>query len=38
MSEAWGRTSAAGMWPHPKPIWTVAVMLLALASAGAIAA
>ncbi len=33
MSEAWGRTSAAGTWPHPKPVWTLAVLLVALTSA-----
>ena len=36
MSEAWGRTATAGTWPHPKPVWTLAVCLLALASSGAI--
>ena len=25
MSETWGRTAVAGTWPHPKPVWTVAV-------------
>jgi hypothetical protein len=38
MSEAWGRTAAAGTWPQPKPVWTLAVCLLALASSVGIAA
>ena len=37
MSEAWGRTSAAGAWPHPKPVWILAVLLVALTSSGVIA-
>ena len=37
MSETWGRTSAAGTWPHPKPVWTLAALLVALTSSGAIA-
>ena len=37
MSEAWGRTSAAGAWPHPKPVWMLAVLLVALTSSGVIA-
>ena len=37
MSEAWGRASAAGTWPHPKPVWTLAVLLVALTSGGAVA-
>ena len=27
MSETWGRTDAAGTWPHPKPVWTLAVVI-----------
>jgi hypothetical protein len=38
MNETWGRTGAAGTWPHPKPVWSLAVCLLAMASGGAIAA
>jgi hypothetical protein len=38
MSEAWGRMATAGTWPIPKPVWTLAVCLLALTSSGAIAA
>jgi hypothetical protein len=37
MSEAWGRTSAAGAWPHPKPVWILAALLVALTSSGVIA-
>ena len=36
--ETWGRVLTAGTWPHPKPVWTLAVCLVALASGGAIAA
>ncbi|MEO8481539.1 MAG: type IV secretion system DNA-binding domain-containing protein [Acidobacteriota bacterium] len=32
MSEAWGRVSAAGTWPHPKPVWTLTVLIMALTS------
>jgi len=32
MSQTWGRTDAAGTWLHPKPIWTVAAVLLAAAA------
>ena len=32
MSDTWGRSASAGTWPHPKPVWTVAVVLLAVAS------
>lgn len=37
MSQTWGRTDAAGTWPHPKPVWTLAVLLIALTGSGAIA-
>jgi len=37
VSEAWGRASVAGTWPHPKPVWTLAVLLIALTSGGAVA-
>ncbi len=29
MSQTWGRTDAAGTWPHPKPVWTIAALLVA---------
>ena len=32
MSETWGRAASAGTWPHPKPVWTVAVVMLAVTS------
>jgi hypothetical protein len=38
MNQTWGRTAAAGTWPHPKPVWTMAVVLVALVSGGAVAA
>src|SRR5579864_6373639 len=38
MRQQWGRTDAAGVWPHPKPAWTIAVLLIALVSAGAVGA
>jgi len=31
MIEPWGRSPAAGTWPHPTPVWTLAALLLALA-------
>ena len=34
MSQTWGRTAAAGTWPHPKPVWTLAALLVALLSSG----
>ena len=37
MSQTWGRTSSAGTWPHPKPVWTLAAVLVALSSSGMIA-
>src|SRR5579864_5076561 len=36
MTTRWGRTSEAGVWPRPKPVWTLAALLLALASGVAI--
>jgi type IV secretory pathway TraG/TraD family ATPase VirD4 len=33
MSQHWGRTDEAGVWLNPKPAWTVAAGLLAVASA-----
>ena len=37
MTQDWGRSSSAGLWPHRAPVWTVGVILLALASGGAVA-
>jgi hypothetical protein len=31
MIEPWGRSPAAGTWPHRTPVWTLAARLLALA-------
>ncbi len=36
MSTHWGRTSDAGVWPRPKPIFTYALILIAVASGVAI--
>ena len=37
MIERWGRTDAAGRWLHPTPAWTITVVLVAVASAVAMA-
>jgi len=37
MIEPWGRSPAAGTWPHPTPVWTLAALLLALASGALVA-
>jgi hypothetical protein len=31
MSHHWGRTDAAGIWPNRKPVWTLGLLLLAIA-------
>ena len=36
MSHTWGRTDAAGTWPHPKPVWTMAALLIAMVSRAAL--
>jgi hypothetical protein len=38
VTETWGRSDSAGTWPHPRPVWTIAALLAALASALAIEA
>jgi type IV secretory pathway TraG/TraD family ATPase VirD4 len=38
MSQQWGRAEAAGTWPRPKPVWTLALLLVAMVSSGAIGA
>jgi hypothetical protein len=38
LKHSWGRNDAAGTWPHPKPLWAVATLVIALVSAGAIGA
>jgi hypothetical protein len=32
MSHHWGRTDAAGIWPNRKPLWTLGLLLVAIAS------
>src|SRR5947209_4345135 len=36
MNQSWGRSGAAGTWPHPKPVWTLALLLLSVASIGTV--
>jgi type IV secretory pathway TraG/TraD family ATPase VirD4 len=38
MSQQWGRADGAGTWPHPKPVWTLALLLTAMMSGAAIGA
>jgi type IV secretory pathway TraG/TraD family ATPase VirD4 len=38
MRETWGRLETAGQWPHPRPVWTLAMLVIALISAAAIQA
>src|SRR5882672_10250967 len=38
MSQEWGRADAAGTWPRPKPIWTLALLLAAIVSGAAVGA
>lgn len=38
MSQAWGRTDAAGTWLHPRPAWTIATICIASVSTVAIGA
>lgn len=38
MSQEWGRNQYAGEWPNPKAAWTIAIVLLAVASVAAICA
>ena len=38
MTQDWGRSSSAGLWPHRAPVWTMGAFLLALASGGGVAA
>jgi type IV secretory pathway TraG/TraD family ATPase VirD4 len=38
MSQEWGRADGAGTWPRPKPIWTLALLLMAIASGVAVGA
>ena len=36
MSHRWGRIDAAGIWPNRKPVWTIAVLLIAIATGFAV--
>jgi hypothetical protein len=36
MRQTWGRVATAGTWLHPRPVWTMAALLVALLSAAAI--
>ena len=38
MSQEWGRADAAGTWPRPKPVWTCALLLVALMSGASVGA
>jgi hypothetical protein len=38
MRHQWGRSDEAGTWPHPKPTWTVATLVVALLAGVAIGA
>jgi hypothetical protein len=38
VTSTWGRTDTAGTWPHPKPVRTLATLLLAVVSGAAISA
>src|SRR3989475_1999182 len=38
MSQEWGRADAAGTWPRPKPVWTLALLVVAIVSGAAIGA
>jgi hypothetical protein len=38
MSQPWGRADGAGVWPNRRPLWTLAVLLLAIASGVAVGA
>ena len=32
MTHRWGRIDAAGIWPNRKPVWTLAILLIAIAT------
>jgi hypothetical protein len=36
MTEHWGRLDTAGIWPRPRPIWTLGLVLIAILSGAAI--
>jgi type IV secretory pathway TraG/TraD family ATPase VirD4 len=38
MTEQWGRSTVAGTWPHPRPVWTLVSVIVALATTVAVEA
>jgi hypothetical protein len=38
MRQEWGRAADAGVWPRPKPVWTLGLLLIAVLSGVAIGA
>ena len=36
MSEHWGRSEAAGLWPNRRPVWTLALLLVAIVTGAAV--
>lgn len=38
MTQEWGRSDTAGTWPRPKPVWTLALLLVALLVGGGVGA
>ncbi len=36
MRQTWGRVETAGRWPHPRPVWTMTALVVALLAAGAV--
>ena len=36
MRQTWGRAETAGQWPHPRPVWTIAMLFVALLGAAAV--
>ena len=38
MRQTWGRVDTAGRWPHPRPVWTMTVLVVAILTAAAIQA
>jgi hypothetical protein len=35
MTEQWGRLDTAGIWPRPRPVWTIGLLLIAILSGAA---
>jgi hypothetical protein len=38
LNHSWGRDDAAGTWPHPKPMWTIAALAVAVIGAALVGA